>query len=205
MRENFKEVEHQKEHQKEDEEIFQQYMEGMDLKPEDFDKKILDVGSGSGKFAKWAKEHHVGSEICSVEPYQELQEKSKAVRGRIEEAPFKDEQFDLVISFCAIPQIFSSIESSEVMEEKIKQSLLEMLRVTKKDGEIRFGPVTNGEAHEFQKRFREILNNVLEELKAKQHVTIEEVPRGDIITKSDEEGNPLLKEPSFLIKIRRAE
>lgn len=118
-----------------DEELFQKYVEEMDLKPEDFEKKILDVGAGSAKFAKWAKEHNVSSEIYSLEPFFEPEEKSKAVKGRAEEIPFKDESFDLVISAGAVPQIFIAPEREqpEVMEEKIKQSLSEMLRVIKKD------------------------------------------------------------------------
>jgi len=43
-------------------------MECLDLKPEDFEGKILDVGSGEGGFARWAKDHNVSSELYCVEP-----------------------------------------------------------------------------------------------------------------------------------------
>lgn len=35
-----------------DEEVFQSYMEDLRLTPEDLDKKIIDIGAGSTKFAK---------------------------------------------------------------------------------------------------------------------------------------------------------
>ncbi|MEK7172709.1 MAG: methyltransferase domain-containing protein, partial [Patescibacteria group bacterium] len=80
-------------------------MEDLKLSPEDFDKKILDVGSGSGQFAKWAKEHNVSSQIFSLEPKQESKEKIKSVKGVAEAIPFQNEVFDLVVSNASIPNV----------------------------------------------------------------------------------------------------
>ncbi len=59
-----------------DEEVFQRYVEDLQLTPEDFEKYILDAGANSAQFAKWAKEHGVSSEIYSLEPTALLKEKS---------------------------------------------------------------------------------------------------------------------------------
>ena len=63
------------------EEIFQQYVSDLNLKPEDFDKVMLDIGAGSASFAKWAKDHNVSSQIYSLEPIEEMSEKEKGLVG----------------------------------------------------------------------------------------------------------------------------
>ena len=134
---------HEKQYYREptDEETFQEYFYGLDLKPEDFDKKILDIGSGSAQFAKWAKEHKVSSNIFSLDPNAKFLDKTNVVKGRVQELPFKNESFDLVLSHGSIPQIFSGAEYEGKKEGLLKGSLVEMIRVAKNDGEIRFGPV----------------------------------------------------------------
>ena len=72
--------EKQEELEKTDEEVFREYIENLDLNPEDFDGEILDVGSGSRQFAKWARDHNVSSEIYSVEPVDEIINNKKIVR-----------------------------------------------------------------------------------------------------------------------------
>ena len=182
-----------------DEDKFRQYMEELDLAPSDFDKKILDVGSGASQFAKWAKEHHVSNQIYSLEPLEDSLEKSKSTKGRAEDIPFQDESFDLVISSGAIPQIFSGVEYKKKMEEKIRQSLSEIVRVTRKGGEIRFGPIREGKY--WQRQFRETLDGVLQELKDQNQLIIEEKFQGERGIKFDKKGNILEKEKVFLFKI----
>ena len=183
-----------------DEEIFQQYMENLDLRPEDFDKKILDVGSGSGQFAKWAKEHHVSDQIYSLEPSQEGEEKSKLVRGDAEVIPFQNESFDLVVSSAAIPQIFSGPQYEGGREDKIRESLSELVRVTRKGGEIRIGPLVEY-SEDWQQEFKVAFNKVLDELKDRYHLAVEEKPLGEQGSKFDREGNVLEKEKIHLLKI----
>ncbi len=183
-----------------DEEIFRQYMENLDLKPEDFNKKILDVGSGSGQFARWAKEHHVSSEIYSLEPFQESSEKSKLARGKAETIPFRNESFDLVVSSCAIPQIYSEPQYEGRREEKIRESLLELLRVVKAGGEIRIGPIAEGKGDDWRKDFRTSLDKILNELK-QQRLIIEEKSLREQGIWFDSVGNVLEKEKVSLFKI----
>src|SRR3989338_411216 len=151
-----------------DEEVFQRYFYELDLKPEDFEGKILDVGSGSWQFAKYAKEHGVSSEIYSLDYNAQFQEKTNAVQGLAQKMPFKDEQFNLVVSYASVPRIFANnIEYPDMIEENIRQGLSEMLRVVRKGEEVRFGPIVNGEGEELERTFREILNEVLKELQIK--------------------------------------
>ena len=158
-----------------DEEVFQNYMEDLRLSPEDFDKKILDVGSGSSQFAKWAKDHHVSSQIFSLEPKQEPKEKTKSVQGKAEAMPFQDETFDIVVSNASIPNVFLG-ESPETVKERVKNSLFELMRVTKFGGEIRLGRVLKGEVYESQKALVLALDETFAELQQDHGVEIEEIP-----------------------------
>lgn len=183
-----------------DEEIFQQYMENLDLSPEDFDKKILDVGSGSGQFAKWAKEHHVSDQIYSLEPFQESEEKSKLARGNAAAMPFQDESFDLVLSSSAIPQIFSGPQYEGAREDKIRESFSELIRVAKKGGEIRIGPLAEYK-EDWQQEFKIAFNKVVEELKKQHRLAVVEKPLGEHGSKYDGEGNILEKQKLHLLKL----
>ncbi len=146
------------------EEAFQHYVEDLRLTPEDFDKKILDVGAGSAQFAKWAKEHHVSSQIYSAEPQTErLTEKEKSVSARAENLPFPDETFDLVISVAAIPNIYLG-EDPKVMKEKIVQGFNEMTRVVKTGGEIRLARVLIGNIYEPQRILSESIDEALQKI-----------------------------------------
>lgn len=186
-----------------DEEFFRHYAADMDLSAEDLKKKILDVGSGSGKFAKWTHEHDINSHIYSLEPIENLHEKSKGVRGMVEQMPFKNEEFDIVISNGAIPMIFAGSQYSGMREDKMREGIKEMLRVTKKGGEVRMWPIVNGEVHEWDREVRNSLNIILEELRNKERVIIEEIQKEDLVHKWDEKRNPTTKEPAFLIKIKK--
>jgi ubiquinone/menaquinone biosynthesis C-methylase UbiE len=120
-----------------DEEVFRSYMEDLDLKPEDFKGKILDVGAGTAQFAKWARDHHVSDQIYSLDERGDRLHKEKSVVGRAEQLPFADNSFDLIVSDGAIPNVVFSVEG-------IVQSLLEMWRVIKPGHEIRLARVLNG-------------------------------------------------------------
>jgi len=186
-----------------DEEVFQNYMEDLKLSPEDFDKKILDVGSGSSQFAKWAKEHNVNSQIFSLEPKQESQEKTKSVRGMAEAMPFQDEAFDLVISNASIPNVFLG-ESQEIVDEKLKNSLSELMRVTKPGGEIRLGRVLKGEIYETQKALVSALDKIFDELRQTYGAEIEEIPYPAANTYEYVNHEPVkLLAKAYLIKIHK--
>ena len=161
--------------EKSDEEVFREYMEDLKLSPEDFNKKILDVGAGSAQFAKWAKEHGVSSEIYSLEPRKEnLIEKEKGVVAKAETMPFADESFDLIVSNAAIPNIYLG-ESSESIQKKIRSSLDEMMRLLKSGGEIRLDRVLIGKEYEPQRDLSKSIENALAELEKSGTVQVEKI------------------------------
>lgn len=186
-----------------DEDTFREYMEDLDLTPKDFDKKILDVGSGSGQFAKWAKEHGVSSEIYSVDRSADSNEHDKSVKGSVESMPYKDGAFDLVVSHAAIPQIFVGLEFKNIREEKIRESISEMLRVVKLSGEVRFGPTIVDSKDPWRQNFQNTLNSVLDELKTAQGIIVEKKSLGRRPDKFDKDSNPLDYKEVFLFKLKK--
>jgi ubiquinone/menaquinone biosynthesis C-methylase UbiE len=119
------------------------YLERLNLKPEDLrDKKILDVGSGVGRFAAEAKDFGV-EDVVSLDPGLKLKrnrEKSKkigagaAMAARADALPFRDGSFDLVLNSFSVP-MWS--ESPGEMEETFREEL----RTLRPGGEIRIAPV----------------------------------------------------------------
>lgn len=161
---------------KSDEEVFQTYIEDLRLAPEDFNKRILDVGAGTAQFAKWAKEHGVSNEIYSLESVKEnLIEKDKSIIARAETMPFKNESFDLVISNCAIPNVYIGEESAEAIKENVKHSLSEMIRVVRRGGEIRIGRVLIGKEYKSQKILSQSFGEVLKNLKEKGNIEMKKI------------------------------
>jgi ubiquinone/menaquinone biosynthesis C-methylase UbiE len=179
-----------------DEETFQNYVKELELTPDDFDKKILDLGAGDAGFARWAKEHNVSSEIYSLDICDKMKEISSSVIGTAEELPFKDESFDLLISNCAIP---NTIEA-----DQIEKTLLEAIRVIKPGGEVRLAKVLEGEQYEPQRIKKEKLNTVLEKLKG-LNLSVEKIrqPRGGLYEYDGHTKTDRLLAESYLIKIKK--
>ncbi len=202
--EKFPEQNLRKELDKTDEEVFREYMNDLDLVPEDFDGKILDVGAGGAEFARWAKDNNVSSEIYSIEPSDEIKDSPKGVKARAGELPFHDNEFDLIVSNAAVPNVFIG-GSKETVKKQIKDSLTEFLRVSKTDGEIRLGRVQKGTLYENQRNFSEAFDEALSELAKKHNLSINEIHTKPDTYEYDSNGNPtrLLAE-SFLVEIRKS-
>lgn len=185
---------------KTNEEVFQTYIEDLRLTPEDFSKKILDVGAGSAQFAKWAKKHGVSSQIYSLEPTQPLVERGKGVKGVAEKIPFAEESFDLVVSVAAIPNVYLNEKESGV-KEKVLESLSEMVRVLKSGGEIRLARVLMGNVYESQRVLAQSIDEALLKLEEKYGVQIEKdrTPSDDTYEYEGHERKNLLAEAYILI------
>lgn len=183
-----------------EEEVFKGYFYDLELKPEDFNKIILDVGAGEAQFAKYAKDHNIGSQIYSLEPFQEMLEKEKGLIGYAEKIPMPDESFDLIVSNGAIPNIYLGEKD---VEEKVKKSFSEMLRVLKDEGEIRLARVLMGNKYKNQK----ILTNIIEEVFKKleeNNVEVKKIrtPINDSYEYENHTKKDLLAE-SFLIILKK--
>lgn len=115
-----------------------------DLSPEEFEeilngKKILDIGSSRSKFSEEAGENSINADIVSLDMDKEALVESGAdsrVRARGEKMPFSDEAFDLAIATYSIPYWASS-------SKMVDDFMDEILRVTKKNGEIYISPITD--------------------------------------------------------------
>ncbi len=178
------------------EENFSRYLENLDLALEDLNKNILDIGSGSGDFARWAKENGIKSRIESIDP--QAKEGIKAVAENI---PFKDESFDLIVSVAAIPNIYTGEKESG---EKVNLSFSEMERVLRSGGEIRLGNVLIGEKYKSQQKIKESIEEKLMEFEEMGfEVEMIRKPSGDTY-EYDEKNNPkeMLAE-AYLVIIRK--
>lgn len=122
-------------------------------------KTILDVGSGTRKFAKEVKDAGINADVISLDPAyaspetkfsydtergvvvdlkERLQKtdvpgvKDKSLAGVGEALPFKDDTFDLVVADTSLPAYGTN--------EQIDAFFAEVFRVLKNDGELRFNP-----------------------------------------------------------------
>lgn len=183
-----------------EEETFKSYFYDLELKPEDFNKIILDVGAGEAEFAKYAKDHNIGSQIYSLEPFQEMLEKEKSLVGYAEEIPMPNESFDLIVSNGAIPNIYLGEKD---VEEKVKKSFSEMLRVLKDEGEIRLARVLIGNRYDNQKILANIIDEVLKKLE-ENNVEVKKIrtPINDSYEYENHNKKDLLAE-SFLIILKK--
>ncbi len=173
--------------QDKDKEAFDDYVSHLDLREEDLRKTILDVGSGKGRFAKYAKDHNINSEIYSADPNPPTKAGSKAVRALGEQLPFKDGQFDLVVSNASFPAVF--INPKEIwdpffkennpapLESRLKQALNEFLRVIKINGEVRLGRVQTEGKNKANKAIELIFSKILDELVAGGEIEMEKIPK----------------------------
>lgn len=178
------------------EENFNRYLKNLDLKLEDLNKNVLDIGSGSGDFARWAKEKGIESRIESIDPRAK-----EGVKAVAENIPFKNESFDLIVSVAAIPNIYIGEKESG---EKVTLSFDEMNRVLRYGGEIRLGNVLIGEKYEPQQKIKESIEEKLTEFEEMGfEIEMTRKPSGDIY-EYDEKNNPkeILAE-AYLVIIRK--
>lgn len=117
-----------------------QIIESLGLEWEDLKgKKILEIGAGEAMIAETAKGKDIDVVSLDKNPWR-WEENTKTrlarisyIQGAAGKISFKDEVFDLVISYAAPPIISQS-------KEEVGRVIREMLRVTRAGGEVRFGP-----------------------------------------------------------------
>lgn len=162
-----------------DEEVFQFYMNDLDLSPEDFNKKILDVGSGSAQFAKWAEEHNLSKDIYSIDPKGNFSEKKRSAVADARQIPFPDNTFDLVISNGSMPHILLDGEP-DVVRADVQKVFNELLRVSKDNGEIRLGSVILGGKEKRQIIIDSVIQEELEKIKENLKAKVSIIKKSDI-------------------------
>lgn len=183
-----------------EEESFKDYVFDLNLKPEDFNKVILDVGAGQAHFAKYAKDHDISSQIYSLEPFEEMSVKEKTLVALAENIPMPDKSFDLIVSNGAIPNIYLGDKN---INQKIEQCFSEMLRVLKDGGEIRLARVLIGDKYENQTNYKNVLTEVLKKIESENvDVKQKRTPMNDAYEYENHKKKDLLAE-SFLITIKK--
>src|SRR3989344_4481862 len=119
--------------------VAENYFEDLRLDKENLrDKKILDIGSRESLFAKWAKDQGVSTEVYNLDLHDNFLQRQKSVQGAAEKLPFLDESFDLIVSHAAVPNEFVL---DIYPRKRTTESINDMLRALKVNGEIRLGPL----------------------------------------------------------------
>ena len=164
-----------------EDQTFEEYLENLKLSPEDLKKKILDVGSSIGAFAKVSKERGLSDNIYSIDFHFVPYETGKGALADVTQLPFPDKTFDLVISNCAIPNVLSSRfdYKKEAVEKRVVSAFDECVRVAKDGGEVRLSPVFRGDHFEFYRILSDAVAKALRTIKEKYNVDIEEIKIGD--------------------------
>ncbi len=122
-----------------EERYFQDYVETLELTPEDFEKDILDIGGAEGAFAYYALQHGINDHIVTLEPMKTESYKGIEVYHEpLEHNSIPKENFDLVVSNHSMPgYLFNFEHSYEENLERMKLGIGEMLRVLRPGGEVR--------------------------------------------------------------------
>lgn len=171
-----------------DDAIASKYLKNLNLSEKDLvGKKVLDIGAGTGEFARWANTH--GSDVISIglmqseEAVQTINEThTPYVIGDAIALPFADGAFDLVVSHRAIPNVISftgtrRIPRDAVASEAHKRrmnAVREAIRVLKPGGEIRFAPVVRNERNAPGPDRNESMETMLAELKSNDQLEVHE-------------------------------
>ncbi len=174
--------------------IVDDYIQQLDLTHDDFQRKMLDVGGGLGKFAKKSAERDLSSKIYSIDPRQPVEGVKNSIVGSAEKLPFKDGEFELVVSNAAFP--FFVLMDKEIKEQllagnsnpakkKVKEVLEEMLRVLQVKGYIKLGRVTRENTIPHQKILESIFDQILEEMINNKTISKEEIPKGNLMDYRD--------------------
>jgi ubiquinone/menaquinone biosynthesis C-methylase UbiE len=176
-------------------------------------KKALDLGAGSGEFARWAKQK--GADVTPIDLSFSKKDVHRfeavevtPVVGNVTSLPFADESFDLVLSNAAIPNVIDAGTSHKLeddyfaldeMHKRRQEVFREALRVLRPGGEIRFAPVIRNERGESAWPGRsESVEAVLEELKSEPTIEVQE----KLLEKDEQHGEEGLSD-SWRIVIRK--
>jgi ubiquinone/menaquinone biosynthesis C-methylase UbiE len=176
-------------------------------------KKALDLGAGSGEFARWAKQK--GADVTPIDLSFSKKDVHRfeavevtPVVGNVTSLPFADESFDLVLSNAAIPNVIDAGTSHKLeddysaldeMHKRRQEVFREALRVLRPGGEIRLAPVIRNERGESAWPGRsESVEAVLEELKSDPTIEVQE----ELLEKDEQYGEEGLSD-SWRIIIRK--
>lgn len=178
----------------------EEYLQDLKLTPDLLGgKKILDIGSGTRRFAKELKNAGIKAEVISFDPvFASPEEKSriqgdvtgklrkliqendvsgvreKTVAGVGEMLPFKDGTFDLVIANNSLPAYGT--------REQIDRFFEESFRVLKNGGELRYTPSYTMFRRGIEYPLDEDLKNIVKKLESSNKFAISKMGVGQDLT-----------------------
>ncbi len=138
------------------------YLENLNLTLENLkNKRVIDIGSGSGDFKKALKKVGNGFEIINFDDFF-YNEDPDAVRGGAHRIDFPDGSFDLVIAYGSVP-LSTSLRGQH---DLIPPAIREMIRIVKPGGAVKIFPaaIDNPAFPEGKKRHSEMAAIVFDEL-----------------------------------------
>lgn len=162
--------------------VFQKYLKELALDSKFLrGKSTLDVGAHDGRFAKFTREQGISATVVSLDPEPDFSVGENIVKGTAESIPFSDEEFDLVISTSAIPNIYNGAEYKNKREALILQALQEMLRVAR--SEVRLGNVAlDNDGEPYKQNYFRAVATVLAELEKRTDIKLERLSLPDVGT-----------------------
>lgn len=182
---------------KECRETYDLYCRDLGLTEKDFrGKQILDVASGKPYFETYLKYKNPSAKVYSVDirPFLGI-----TAQANWERLPFTDKTFDLVLSRAGVT-LFP--------DKGFIRGMRELIRVTRKGGEVRIGVLTKGISGtpariEADKRQWIELFKLLTNMKRRKAIRVEVMPVGARVVEQDEEGNPVATEEGYCIRISK--
>ncbi len=161
----------------------EQYYNNLGLSDKMLSRKesILDIGASMADFAAHCKASGVSDRVISLEPkldsvsieraaqrmvigeelYRYIQ--SKTVAGVMEQLPFKNAAFDLIVVHAAMPGFKYSLNEVEKMEKGVDDVFDEIVRVLKPGGEARLFALADGTDERWSK-WRAAVDKKLKEI-----------------------------------------
>jgi len=156
--------------------IFRHYVEALKLTDDDLKKRILDVGSRTGSFGMEAARQGYPNAVSLDFDHPGFHSHAENfIVGDARALPIRDNEFDIAISIHAIPIMLDD----RTMRAQVVKAALEMLRVVKPGGEVRWGHVDyNPEGKpEFMNNRGEMIALGLEDLRKRGiEITVEKDP-----------------------------
>jgi ubiquinone/menaquinone biosynthesis C-methylase UbiE len=113
-------------------ESFDSYVEILGLSSEDLEKSILDVGTGNGSFIYYLRNHLNNDKAYGIDTKikkEGMPDDDFILVGSGLDLPFEDESFEIVTAKHYL-LMFTEYE------DKMKKSVLELIRVVKKGGKV---------------------------------------------------------------------
>lgn len=110
---------------------FQYYLKDFPLTEEELKSPILDVGAGRGEFIQYIRERYQNIDAVGVEKQSIKVDQTKegVIVADGFDLPFEDETFNTVVAHNYLPMFVD-------VPEKMQASIMELLRVLKKDGRM---------------------------------------------------------------------